>query len=144
MINDFCEYDINDDGEFLPNGIGLRKKRSDSYEDEGIADEDLYFEEDYEESLGIKLFTIKVSQTPDAINVTDMRQLGGGLVEDEPDNYNLMDIGHANGRPYRKAGTLVFTMPTKYKEYEDVILKAVNKYISASDIPVILFEDKNK
>lgn len=102
------------------------------------------FEEDYEESLGIKLFTIKVSQTPDAINVTDMRQLGGGLVEDEPDNYNLMDIGHANGRPYRKAGTLVFTMPTKYKEYEDVILKAINKYISASDIPVILFEDKNK
>ena len=102
------------------------------------------FEEDYEKSLGIKLFTIKVSQTPDAINVTDMRQLGGGLVEDEPDNYNLMDIGHANGRPYRKAGTLVFTMPTKYKEYEDVILKAINKYISASDIPVILFEDKNK
>ena len=49
LINDFCEYDINDDGEFLPNGIGLRKKRSDSYEDEGIADEDLYFEEDYEE-----------------------------------------------------------------------------------------------
>ena len=102
------------------------------------------FEEDYEKSLGIKLFTIKVSQTPDAINVTDMRQLGGGLVEDEPDNYNLMDIGHANGRPYRKAGTLVFTMPTKYKEYEAVILKAINKYISASDIPVILFEDKNK
>ena len=31
------------------NGIGLRKKRSDSYEDEGIADEDLYFEEDYED-----------------------------------------------------------------------------------------------
>ena len=72
-----------------------------------------------------------------------MRQLGGGLVEDEPDNYNLMDIGHVNGRPYRKAGTLVFTLPTKYKEYEDVILKAINKYISASDIPVILFEDKN-
>lgn len=102
------------------------------------------FDEDYEDTLGIKLFTIKVSQTPDAINITDMRQLGGGLVEDEPDNYNLMDIGHVNGRPYRKAGTLVFTMPTKYKEYEDIILKAINKYISASDIPVILFEDKNK
>lgn len=101
------------------------------------------FDEDYEDTLGIKLFTIKVSQTPDAINITDMRQLGGGLVEDEPDNYNLMDIGHVNGRPYRKAGTLVFTLPTKYKEYEDVILKAINKYISASDIPVILFEDKN-
>lgn len=102
---------------------------------------DFVFAEDYKQELGIKLFTIKVYQTPDAINVTDMRQLGGGLVEDAEDNYNLMDIGHINGRPYRKAGTLIFTFPTKYKKYEDVILKAINKYISASDIPVILFED---
>ena len=72
-----------------------------------------------------------------------MRQLGGGLVEDVEDNYNLMDIGHINGRPYRKTGTLVFTLPTRYKEYEDIILKAINKYISASDMPVILFEDKD-
>lgn len=105
---------------------------------------DFVFVEDYKEDLGVALFTIKVHQTPDAINITDMRQLGGGLVEDEADNYNLMDIGHINGRPYRKAGTLVFTFPTKYKEYEDIILKAINKYISASDIPVILFEDNNK
>ena len=72
-----------------------------------------------------------------------MRQLGGGLVEDIEDNYNLMDIGHINGRPYRKTGTLVFTLPIRYKEYEDIILKAINKYISASDMPVILFEDKD-
>lgn len=104
---------------------------------------DFVFAEDYKKELGVKLFTIKVYQTPDAINITDMRQLGGGLVEDEEDNYNLMDIGHINGRPYRKAGTLVFTFPTKYQEYEDIILKAINKYISASDIPVILFEDNN-
>lgn len=104
---------------------------------------DFVFAEDYKKQLGVKLFTIKVYQTPDAINITDMRQLGGGLVEDEEDNYNLMDIGHINGRPYRKAGTLVFTFPTKYQEYEDIILKAINKYISASDIPVILFEDNN-
>lgn len=103
---------------------------------------DFIFDEDYTKDLGIKLFTIIVRQTPDAVKVTDMRQLGGGLVEDEEDNFNLMDIGHINGRPYRKAGTLVFTLPTKYKQYEDTILKAINKYISASDIPVILFEDK--
>lgn len=101
------------------------------------------FKEDYKEELGIELFTIKIYQTPDAINVTDMRQLGGGLIEEAEDNYNLMDIGHINGRPYRKSGTLVFTFPTKYKQYEDLILKAINKYISASDIPVILFEDNN-
>lgn len=105
---------------------------------------DFVFEEDFKKDMGIKLFTITVSQTPDAVHITDMRQLGGGLVEDEEDNYNLMDIGHINGRPYRKAGTLVFTLPTKYKQYEDVILKAINKYISASSMPVILFEDKKQ
>ena len=104
---------------------------------------DYMFKEDYTEDKGIALFTIKVHQTPEAVNITDMRQLGGGLVEDVEDNYNLMDIGHMNGRPYRKTGTLVFTLPTRYKEYEDIILKAINKYISASDMPVILFEDKD-
>ena len=104
---------------------------------------DYTFKEDYTEDKGIALFTIKVHQTPEAVNITDMRQLGGGLVEDIEDNYNLMDIGHINGRPYRKTGTLVFTLPIRYKEYEDIILKAINKYISASDMPVILFEDKD-
>ena len=45
--------------------------------------------------------------------------------------------------PLPLTGTLVFTLPTRYKEYEDIILKAINKYISASDMPVILFEDKD-
>ena len=88
------------------------------------------------------LFTIRVYQTPDSIQVTDMRQLGGGLKEDAADNYNLMDKGHINGRPYRPAGTVVFTLPTKYKEYENLIEKAIKKYIGASDVPVIFFEDK--
>ena len=100
------------------------------------------FAEDYTEDKGVALFNIKVYQTPDSINVTDMRQLGGGLKESAPDNYNLMDIGHINGRPYRPTGTIVFTLPTKYKEYEDLIEKAINKYIGASEMPVIFFEDK--
>ena len=103
---------------------------------------DYVFEEDFTDDLGVALFEIQIHQTPESVNITDMRQLGGGLKEDEEDNYNLMDIGHINGRPYRKTGTLVFIFPTKYQKYEDVILKAINKYISASDIPVILFEDK--
>ena len=102
---------------------------------------DYVFEEDFTDDLGVALFEIQIHQTPESVNITDMRQLGGGLKEDEEDNYNLMDIGHINGRPYRKTGTLVFIFPTKYQKYEDVILKAINKYISASDIPVILFED---
>lgn len=100
------------------------------------------FLEDFTEDKGEILFTIKVYQTPDSIQVTDMRQLGGGLKEDAADNYNLMDIGHINGRPYRPAGTVVFTLPTKYKEYENLIEKAIKKYIGASDVPVIFFEDK--
>ena len=100
------------------------------------------FAEDYTEEKGVALFNIKVYQTPDSINITDMRQLGGGLKESVPDNYNLMDIGHINGRPYRPTGTIVFTLPTKYKEYEDLIEKAINKYIGASEMPVIFFEDK--
>lgn len=100
------------------------------------------FIEDYTEDKGEALFSIKVYQTPDSINITDMRQLGGGLKEDAPDNYNLMDIGHINGRPYRPTGTVIFTLPTKYEEHKELIEKAINKYIGASELPVIFFEDK--
>lgn len=100
------------------------------------------FIEDYTEDKGIALFNIRVYQTPDSINVTDMRQLGGGLKEDVPNNYNLMDIGHINGRPYRPTGTIVFTLPTKYEKHKDLIQNAINKYIGASEVPVIFFEDK--
>lgn len=100
------------------------------------------FIEDFKDELGIPLFKIVVSQTPDSIKTTDMRQLGGGLVEWEEDNYNLLDIGHLNGRPYRKAGTLVFTFPKKYEKHEKIIERAIKKYIGASEMPVIFFEDK--
>ncbi|MGL4877932.1 hypothetical protein [Paraclostridium dentum] len=107
---------------------------------------DFNFVEEFEENGAsdkiIALFTIRVYQTPDSINVTDMRQLGGGLKEDAEDNYNLLDIGHINGRPYRPAGTLVFTLPKRYESHEELILKAIKKHIGASDVPVIFFEDK--
>ena len=102
---------------------------------------DFCFTEDYVEAYGVPLFKIKVYQTPDSIKTTDMRQLGGGLVEWEEDNYNLMDIGHLKGRPYRPAGTIVITLPSKYKDFEKEIEKAVKKYIGASELPVIFFED---
>ena len=71
-----------------------------------------------------------------------MRQLGGGLEEEVPDDYELVDIGHINGRPYRVAGALVVTMPTKYKPYEDLIIKALDKYKTAEDYIAVFFEDK--
>lgn len=100
------------------------------------------FIEDFKDDLGIPLFKIVISQTPDSVKTTDMRQLGGGLVEWEEDNYNLLDIGHLKGRPYRKAGTLIFTFPKKYEKHEKIIETAIKKYIGASEMPVIFFEDK--
>lgn len=100
------------------------------------------FTDDFSDELGIPLFEIKIYQTTDAVNVTDMRQLGGGLKEDQDDNYNLLDIGHINGRPYRKTGTIVFTLPKRLEQYSDLVEKAINKYIGASEVPVIFYEDK--
>lgn len=100
------------------------------------------FSENYKDELGLALFKIKVYQTTDAVSVTDMRQLGGGLKEVRDDNYNLLDIGHINGRPYRKTGTMVFTLPKKLEQYNDLIEKAISKYIGASEVPVIFYEDK--
>ena len=99
------------------------------------------FEEDYA-GEGIKMFDIYISQTPESVEVYDMRQRGGGLKEDEPDNYNLLDIGTVQGRPYRKACTTVMTLPTKLEKHRELIEKAINKYKAAEDYVVIIFEDK--
>ena len=101
------------------------------------------YAEDYEDKPNLyKLFNILVQQTDDAVEVYDMRQLGGGLSEEEEDDFELVDIGHINGRPYRIAGTLVLTMPTKYKPYEQYIQKALDKYKTAEDYIAVFFEDK--
>jgi hypothetical protein len=71
-----------------------------------------------------------------------MRQLGGGLRKDAKDDYDLLDIGHINGRPYRQGNTLIITMPKKYEPYKDRILEALEKYKVGEDYPVIFFEDK--
>lgn len=107
---------------------------------------DYCFLEDYDSSIENQhvLFNIIVGQTDDSIETFDIRQLGGGLPEDEEDNYNLFDIGHINGRPYRTSGTLIITLPKKYEIYESIIRNIINKYITAEDYAVILFEDEDK
>lgn len=90
------------------------------------------------------MFTVLIEQDSSKSSIFDMRQLGGGLPEDEADNYNLLDIGHVNGRPYRKASTVIISLPTKYEKLENEILAAVNKYISAEEFPIIIFEDKEE
>ena len=104
------------------------------------------FAEDYDSSIDNQyiLFKIIVGQTDDSINAYDIRQLGGGLPESEPDNYNLFDIGHINGRPYREAGTMIITLPKKYEQYKDLIESTINKWKVAESYAVIYYEDKEE
>ena len=106
---------------------------------------DYCFSEDYEEAENkYILFEIIIGQTKDAITIHDIRQLGGGLPEEEEDNFNLFDIGNINGRPYRSTGSLVITMPTKYQKYEKEIQDVVDKYKVGEDYIVLFFEDKEE
>lgn len=101
------------------------------------------FAEDYEPiDNQYILFTIVVGQTDDSIETYDIRQLGGGLPESEPDNYNLFDIGHINGRPYREAGTMIITLPKKYEQYKDLIESTINKWKVAENYAVIYYKDE--
>lgn len=97
---------------------------------------------DWNEELGDLMFVVNISQNTDLTTVYDMRKLGGGLPEDMEDNYELMDIGHINGRPFRPNSTVVFTLPKKFKQHEELIRNAILKYISAEEYPVIFFENE--
>lgn len=93
------------------------------------------------DKTNVKLLDIFIHQDIDNVFLTDMRQLGGGLRKDSKPDYDLLDIGHIDGRPYRKANTLIITMPKKYEPYKDQILAAINKYKIGEDYPVIFFKD---
>ena len=100
------------------------------------------FESDYKEAEDRVLVTIiTIVKSYSDQFLTDMRLRGGGLPEDMPDNFNLLDIGHIYGRPYRQANTLVITLPKKYEPYKKEILEVINKYKVAEDYPILFFED---
>lgn len=102
------------------------------------------YEDEYEESPSkAYMALVSVSEKKNDQYLTDMRQRGGGLPEDMPDNFNLLDIGHIYGRPYRKANTLVITLPKKYEPYKNEILEVINKYKVAEDYPILFFEDED-
>ena len=86
--------------------------------------------------------TIQIRKDKKETLIYDMRQRGGGLPESEKDNYNCFDIGHIFGRPYRKGGTLIITLPSKLKEYKDTIEETVKQYCVAEEYPIILFEEE--
>lgn len=98
---------------------------------------------EYTKSDGYILLTIQVRQNGNQTIMYDMRNRGGGLPEGEKDNFDCLDIGHLFGRPYRKAGTLIITLPIRLKPHEETIKKILNQYCAAEDYPILLFkEDK--
>ena len=105
---------------------------------------DFCYESEYEESEDkVYLAVITISEVKSDQYLTDMRLKGGGLPEDMPDNFNLLDIGHIYGRPYRQANTLVITLPKKYEQYKNEILEIVDKYKVAEDYTILFFEDED-
>jgi hypothetical protein len=92
-----------------------------------------------EENNGLKIATIQVIKKIVTKNY-DMRILGGGLPEKYEDNYDLLDIAHIKGRPYRIGGTVIISLPKKLEIYKEIIESAVNKHSSAGDYAIIIFE----
>lgn len=98
----------------------------------------------YTTSSGLILLTINISQdvTKTENTIYDMRQRGGGLPVDADDNFDCFDIGNMNGRPYRKAGSLIITLPKYLKEYKDEVMDIVKQYMLAEDYPIIIFKEE--
>ena len=105
---------------------------------------DFVYESEYEESEDkVYIAIINIAEVKSDQYLTDMRLKGGGLPEDMPDNFNLLDIGHIYGRPYRQANTLVITLPKKYEPYKREVLEVVEKYKVAEDYTILFFEDED-
>ena len=105
---------------------------------------DFCYESEYQESEDkVYIAIVTIEEVKSDQYLTDMRLKGGGLPEDMPDNFNLLDIGHIYGRPYRQANTLVITLPKKYEPYKKEILNIVEKYKVAEDYTILFFEDED-
>lgn len=70
----------------------------------------------------------------------DTRIPGGGLPDGQPDDYDMLDIGHINGRPYRLGSTFIIRVPKKLSNYESRIRTELDKHIAAGDEYVLVFE----
>lgn len=88
---------------------------------------------------GLKMATVRVIQNRVTKNY-DMRVLGGGLPEDQDPNFNLLDIGHIDGRPYRIGSSMIITLPKRLEPYREIIEATVNRHVTSGDYPIILFE----
>ncbi len=97
--------------------------------------------ENFEENIhGLKIADIEMKYDIEIKNY-DIRALGGGAVEGTQDEeYNLIDIGHIKGRPYRVGGCTVITLEKHLEQYKDQIEKEVKKHTVGGDLPIIIFK----
>lgn len=95
----------------------------------------------YTPDKGNILSTISINQKGTKKIIYDMRQRGGGLKAESEDNHDCFDIGHVYGRQYRKAGSIIITLPSYLKEHKELVLNIVEQYTLAGDCPIILFEE---
>lgn len=82
-------------------------------------------------------------ETKQVPQVHDIRISGGGLPEDQDNDYDMLDIGHVFGRPYRVGSTLIIRLPLKFQKYEERIRAEVDKHIAAGDAYVLVFEKRS-
>lgn len=136
----------------IPSTLTYRMVRVVNYKEEKINNAELLLcvknnilnlveKKGYASSDGIIIAEIQIYQSENKSSIYDMRQRGGGLPENKVDNRSLFDIGNINGLAYRKAGSVIVTLPKRLEAHEDLILKAIQRHISAEELPIILFED---
>ena len=88
---------------------------------------------------GHLIATVRATKKP-RIKTYDIRVNGGGLPEKVKDDYNMVDIGHVDGRPYRVGSTMVIKLPKALKNHEDKIRFALKQHMAAGVYPVIMFK----
>lgn len=86
--------------------------------------------------VGTISFTVSTNST-----ACDTRIMGGGIPLEQADDYDMLDIGHVYGRPYRVGSSLVIRLPKTLEQFEERIRTELDKHIAAGDAYVIVFED---
>lgn len=87
-----------------------------------------------------KIATIKCKHE-EIINNHDIRKFGGGpnKISEVNDEFNLMDIGYLDGKPYRIGATLIVKIPEKYKPHHNLIESALNRHCQSGDLIIITY-----
>ena len=103
-----------------------------------FADQEFYILEDTETSNDIKIADIIIKLNNNIIP-TDVRVIGGG--SSKYDNYDYIDTGNINGRPYRVGTSMVIILPKRYEPYRNQLQRQIDKHISSAEAAIIIFKD---